>query len=147
MKTTHQQGFTILEMLITLNVLLVLLSLFPLLFSVLSKWMFTMNSLNPFELEVAKQQISFEIREAKEVSIESASIKLENHDNQTIQYEQYNNILRRRVNNSGHEVVLQRINSVEFGLVSKGVKLTIFDESNIIHVIVIKRWVDVINEE
>lgn len=60
------------------------------------------------------QQLKKEVRIAEEVSLDNRGELMLLIDNQFISYEKYGDKLRRRVNGTGHEVVLQKLQSVQF---------------------------------
>ena len=45
----------------------------------------------------------------------------------TVLYEKYESSLRRRVNSTGHEIVLQNVAAYSFSLIKNAVKLTVKD--------------------
>ncbi|MCH1624913.1 competence type IV pilus minor pilin ComGF [Fredinandcohnia quinoae] len=108
------KGFTFIEMLLTFSVLLVILSFISPFLHVISKN--TNVQFNKLEWEVFIQQVKMEIRETNEVKINknNHSVTFTNHGGQTILYEKYGDKIRRRVDGAGHELLLQKINSVTF---------------------------------
>jgi competence protein ComGF len=123
----NNKGYTLLEMLIVLSLFLMISSFFPLLFSVLSKWIDQPSSLHPFEWEVATAQIAMDVREAKKIVILEGMMTLEGFNQDVISYELYENMLRRTVNGTGHEVVLQNIASAEFSYIDGGISIAATD--------------------
>ncbi|MBM6617304.1 competence type IV pilus minor pilin ComGF [Bacillus suaedaesalsae] len=121
----NQNGYTILEMLIVFFILLTITFLFPQLFIQLTKWIEKPTSLHPFEWEVAISQITMDIREAEAIEIENNRLKLINSD--VILYEQYGKLVRRRVNNQGHEIILQQIQSIQFYYTTGGIEIEVED--------------------
>lgn len=60
------------------------------------------------------QQLKKEVRVAEKISLDNRGELILLIDNQSISYEKYGDKLRRRVNGAGHEVVLQKLQSVQF---------------------------------
>lgn len=60
------------------------------------------------------QQLKKEVRVAEKISLDNRGVLILLIDNQSISYEKYGDKLRRRVNGAGHEVVLQKLQSVQF---------------------------------
>lgn len=58
--------------------------------------------------------IKKEVRVAEKISLDNRGVLILLIDNQSISYEKYGDKLRRRVNGAGHEVVLQKLQSVQF---------------------------------
>jgi competence protein ComGF len=139
----RNQGFTLIEMLVVLLIVLTITSLFPLLFSLLLQWIEKPSSLHPFEWEVATSQLSMEVREAEEMAIQKEVIELTHTNQDVISYELFNNTLRRRVNGTGHEVILQHIDSVEFSYIKGGVLISVADLDGTEYNNKIYRWNDV----
>jgi competence protein ComGF len=141
-KVGNSKGFTFIELLVVLFVLLTIISIFPLVFTVLAQWTEKPSRLNPFEWEVAVSQLTMEIREASEVTIENGSIRLENFNQNVISYERFGNLLRRRVNGQGHEVILQNIELVEFYYIRGGIRIVVFDLDGKEYEKKIHRWME-----
>lgn len=120
-----QTGHTLLEMLLVIFILLTLTITFPQFFKVLTSWSITPSSLHPFEWEVAISQLTMDIREANEIEIENERLILRSREN--VLYEQYGQVLRRRVNHLGHEIILQNIQSVQFYHIQDGIKVEVED--------------------
>ena len=70
--------------------------------------------MNEMEWEIFVNQLAMEYREAKEVGINATTLTLKMENNQIITYERYEDKIRRRVDESGHEVVLQHIKNIMY---------------------------------
>ncbi|KAA0549437.1 prepilin-type N-terminal cleavage/methylation domain-containing protein [Bacillus sp. BGMRC 2118] len=125
LRKINQNGYTMIEMLLVLLILLTFTLLFPQLFIQLSRWIETPSSLHSFEWEVAMNQITMDVREADEIEIENTRLRIKNMDE--ILYEQYGQIVRRRVNNQGHEVILQQIRGIQFYYIQGGIEIEVED--------------------
>jgi competence protein ComGF len=78
------------------------------------------------EWDVFCSQIKKEIRMSSKAQLVGTSLVL-TEDAGTIVYEKYGNVLRRRVNNTGHEVLLQNVTEVNFSLMPNTVRVTVKD--------------------
>ncbi|MGP4074396.1 competence type IV pilus minor pilin ComGF [Halobacillus sp. K22] len=108
MAKVHNRGFTLLETLISLVIISMILSLsFPL---------FRMMSNKDYYEELSVQQLfSFlqeEVNRSREVEVISNTILIKDAINRKIIIEQYQNLIRRRVDLSGHEVLLQNVEGI-----------------------------------
>mgnify|MGYP003622676308 CR=1 FL=1 len=105
-KKMNSRGFTLLEMLVVLAVVLLVVSFFPLLLDV--RWLHEkQNEFQPLEWQVFLQQIKSEIREAKE---------LENVSTTLYAY---------KPTGQGNEIVLQNVSYVQYQLATTGVQITV----------------------
>ncbi|MED1607363.1 competence type IV pilus minor pilin ComGF [Cytobacillus kochii] len=114
MKSIKSNGFTLIEALITLACFLIILSFMPLVFKVISVNENIDERKQKIEWLVFIQQLKKEVRVAEKISLDNRGELILLIDNQSISYEKYGDKLRRRVNGAGHEVVLQKLQSVQF---------------------------------
>jgi competence protein ComGF len=82
--------------------------------------------LQEMEWDVFCSQIKKEIRTSSKAEVVSGRLVLTNN-NESINYEKYGSNLRRRVNSSGHETLLQNVSSVTFTRINNSVKITVKD--------------------
>lgn len=114
MKSIKSNGFTLIEALITLACFLIIVSFMPLVFKVISVNENIDERKQKIEWLVFIQQLKKEVRVAEKISLDNRGVLILLIDNQSISYEKYGDKLRRRVNGAGHEVVLQKLQSVQF---------------------------------
>lgn len=114
MKSIKRNGFTLIEALLSLACFLIIVSFIPLMFKVISVNENIDERKQKIEWLVFIQQLKKEVRIAEEVSLDNRGELMLLIDNQFISYEKYGDKLRRRVNGTGHEVVLQKLQSVQF---------------------------------
>ncbi|MDQ0183753.1 competence type IV pilus minor pilin ComGF [Cytobacillus sp. FSL R5-0569] len=114
MKSIKSNGFTLIEALITLACFLIIVSFMPLVFKVISVNENIDERKQKIEWLVFIQQLKKEVRVAEKISLDNRGELILLIDNQSISYEKYGDKLRRRVNGAGHEVVLQKLQSVQF---------------------------------
>jgi len=69
--------------------------------------------LDQMEWENFIHQIKIEIRESSSIELKNNQLRL-SHPDGLIQYEKFDTILRRRVDNKGHEVLLYHVKSAQF---------------------------------
>ncbi|MED3911269.1 competence type IV pilus minor pilin ComGF [Peribacillus simplex] len=101
-------GFTMIEMLFSLMILMTT-SLFVLqLFSIINTQMGSVDKLHPKEWEVFTMQMKQEVRSSKVQDVMGNKLYLLSGE-QLSSFEQYEDKVRRRVNGMGHEVILQNI--------------------------------------
>ncbi|MFS0861536.1 competence type IV pilus minor pilin ComGF [Fredinandcohnia sp. 179-A 10B2 NHS] len=120
-----ESGFTFVEMLLTFSVLLVIVSFMSPFLRVIYHQ--TSSEFNQLEWQVFVQQVKMEIREAKNLSItnQNHTLSFINPRGQKISYEVYQDKIRRRVNGTGNEVILQKITSIIYTPKSNGCMISI----------------------
>lgn len=82
--------------------------------------------LQEMEWDVFCSQIKKEIRISSKAEVISGRLVLTNN-NESINYEKYGSNLRRRVNSSGHETILQNVSSVTFTSINNSVRIIVKD--------------------
>jgi competence protein ComGF len=82
--------------------------------------------LQEMEWDVFCSQVKKEIRISSKAEVVSGRLVL-TVNNESINYEKYGSNLRRRVNSSGHETLLQNVSSVTFTRINNSVKIIIKD--------------------
>ena len=108
MMLRKNDGFTMIEMLFSLMILMTT-SLFVLqLFSIINTQMGSVDKLHPKEWEVFTMQMKQEVRSSKVQDVMGNKLFLLSGE-QLSSFEQYEDKVRRRVNGMGHEVILQNI--------------------------------------
>ncbi|MEH7380012.1 competence type IV pilus minor pilin ComGF [Bacillus sp. JJ1533] len=110
---SNEKGFTFVEMLVTFSILLVILSFITPFLGVVFRD--NGEQFNKLEWQILIQQMKMEIREASEISVLSEeSVSFYNAAGDVVSFEKYTDKIRRRVNNKGHELLLQHITDVTF---------------------------------
>jgi competence protein ComGF len=123
----NEKAFTFLEMLIALASVLVVLGLIPPVIQLMDSKREV--ELNPLELEVFYQQTKLEVKEAKELTITDNVLTIKTVNDQMVSYEMYQDKLRRRVNGTGHEILLQNISELTLKPFQNGFQLSVVDLS------------------
>jgi competence protein ComGF len=109
-----EKGFTLVEMLVSFTLFLIIVSFLPIIIPLAKQTYNPDFSMNEMEWEIFVNQLAMEYREAKEVGIHATTLTLKMENNQIITYERYEDKIRRRVDESGHEVVLQHIKNIMY---------------------------------
>lgn len=127
------EGFTLLEVLVSFSVILILTAFFPILLKNLSLLTEKGNGIHPLELEVFIQQATREVRTAKRVSVEGNAMVINNQVDQRVTYEYFQKNIRRRVNGSGHELLLHGVESISFKEEKNGAIFWVKGRDGMIH--------------
>jgi competence protein ComGF len=134
-KHLNEKGFTLLEMMLSLLIFSTVVFFLPPLFSLTLKNDSVYARLHEMEWDVFCSQIKKEIRMSNKADITNEKLFLTS-DSGTVIYELYGNKLRRRVDFSGHEILLQNINGVTFIRNKNTIKVTVKnikgDESSVV---------------
>jgi competence protein ComGF len=124
----NNRGFTLVEMLVTLSGFLLIVSLLPLLLNI--DWMKVNQSerFQRLEWQLFIQQVTSEIREAKEIEVNNQTLYLYKFTGEKVSFEKYGYLIRRRVNGQGHEILLQYISDVQYQLEVNGIRIKVMTE-------------------
>jgi competence protein ComGF len=122
----NEKGFTLVEMLIAFIVFCMLASFFPLAIKTIASH----NDMEPrnqrLEWEVFLSQLKKEARVSSQITVSGDKLHLQKNG-ETILYEKYGSNLRRRVNYTGHETLLQNVESVRFIKITGGFGIHVQD--------------------
>ncbi|WP_210365913.1 competence type IV pilus minor pilin ComGF [Bacillus sp. REN3] len=118
----NERGFTMLEMITSLATMLVIATIFPMGIKLFLADGIYEQGLWRMEWELFSIQAKKEIQNAETVSVQADRIVLQG-DGKTVLYEKYGNSIRRRVDNEGHEILLQNISSLKLGEFEGGVEI------------------------
>ncbi|MEI5908094.1 competence type IV pilus minor pilin ComGF [Bacillus spongiae] len=121
MYVKDEKGFTFLENLISFSIFLMITSYFGLLLSQLYQ-METRQYGYPHEWHLFLKQLQQEMKAANHIDVYDHYITFQG-DGESIRYERYSNLIRRRVNLQGHEVILQGVRESTFVKIDGGVEL------------------------
>lgn len=113
-KKSNESGFSLAEMLLSLSAFCVIsIILVPSVFVMESSKVRAELALQNMEWEVFLAQTKKELRMSSSVQVQSGKLVIKSGKDVII-YEKYGANLRRRVNLTGHEIVLQNISSASF---------------------------------
>lgn len=124
--SSNERAFTLIEVLIAFSIFSTLIYFMSPMFFIILNHKGTQGELQSMEWEVFCSQFKKEIRLSTHAEVASGRLLL-TKDNETIQYEKYNSNLRRRVNSTGHEIILQNVVSHTFSIENNSVRVTITD--------------------
>ncbi|PLR76508.1 competence protein comGF [Bacillus sp. V3-13] len=115
-----------LEMLYAFAVFLIIVSFAPLSYRLILNDDSMASRLQPMEWEVFASQAKKEIRMSERIEIQGDKLFIEKGGS-IILYEKYGSKIRRRVDNAGHEILLQNVSTVEFKGLPSGVVILVKD--------------------
>lgn len=119
-------GFTLAEALLGLAAFCVFAALLPLSFQVFSKVDQGNSRLQTMQWEVFSSQIKKEIRMSQKINPQVNKLFL-TRDSDSILYEKYGTNVRRRVNLTGNEILLQNVKSIQFDPIKNGTIVKVED--------------------
>ncbi|KMM37851.1 competence type IV pilus minor pilin ComGF [Guptibacillus hwajinpoensis] len=119
----NEKGMTLLELMLTVTILIAIVSVMPLLMNAAVKS--TGVDLQHQEAQLFFRLFCKEVREASQITIVGDKVELLKTDGARVLYERYGSSIRRRVNGTGHEVVLQDIRRVKVNLLGKKVTIEV----------------------
>lgn len=121
---SNENAFTLVEALFALSIFSIIVFLLAPIFQIILDHRDNQIRLQEMEWEVFCSQLKKEIRLSTEAKVESGQLILTKGKDSII-YEKYETNLRRRVNFTGHEVVLQNVSQHTFELLNNAVKVTV----------------------
>ena len=124
--TLNEKGFTLIEALIAFSIFLTIIFFTTPVFQISLNNKDAEKNLQAMEWEVFSSQIKKEIRLSTRAELLSNRLIL-TKDSETIQYEKYGTSLRRRVNSTGHEVILQNVAQHSFTISNNSVNIKVID--------------------
>ncbi|MBT2726550.1 prepilin-type N-terminal cleavage/methylation domain-containing protein [Bacillus sp. ISL-75] len=122
----NENGFTLIEVLIAFSIFTTIIFFMTPVFQIILTNKDTEASLQAMEWEIFSSQIKKEIRLSTRAEVISGRLIL-TKDTETIQYEKYGTNLRRRVNSTGHEIILQNVSQYSFTILNNTVKTIVTD--------------------
>ncbi|MFD0827605.1 competence type IV pilus minor pilin ComGF [Neobacillus sp. M.A.Huq-85] len=122
----NEKAFTLIESLFALAIFSILVFFMAPLMQIVLNNKAIQGEDQPLEWEVFSSQLKREVRSYMKVEVLSGRLFL-TKDAETIQYERYGTNVRRRVNSTGNEIVLQNVSDVVFVLLNNAVKVTVKD--------------------
>ena len=137
----NDRAFTLIETLFAFSIFMVMIFFISPIFQLMLNNRDIKERLQVMEWEVFCSQIKKEIRMSQNVEVIAGNLIL-SKDNETIIYEKYKNVLRRRVDNSGHEVLLQNVSNVVFKRLDHAVKVSVNSVSGETYTITIYASID-----
>ncbi|WP_238579114.1 competence type IV pilus minor pilin ComGF [Neobacillus niacini] len=125
-KHLNEKAFTLLEVLFAFSIFMTIVFFMAPLLQIILDNKDSNGRLQEMEWDVFSSQVKKEIRISSKAEVISGGLVLTNN-NDTINYEKYGSNIRRRVNSSGHETLLQNVSSVTFTRINNSVKIIVKD--------------------
>lgn len=122
----NEKAFTLLEALFAFSIFAIIVFFMSPLLQIIMNDSDSSQRVQQMEWEVFCNQIKKEIRVCTSAAVINGRLVLTNNTD-TIIYEKYGNTLRRRVNSTGNETLLQNVSSYSFVMVKNGVMITVTD--------------------
>lgn len=122
----NEDAFTLVEMLLSFSVLLTIIFFVTPVLQIFQNNNHLQERIEAMEWDVFCSQMKKEIRMSTKVQVTGNTLVL-TEDSGTVVYEQYEKSLRRRVNYTGHEILLQNISAANFTLLKNSVQVTVKD--------------------
>jgi competence protein ComGF len=122
----NEKAFTLIEVLIAFSIFSTIIFFMAPIFHIILNQNSMQIELQEMEWEVFCSQITKEIATVSHAEVLSGRLIL-TKGSDTILYEMYGPNLRRRVNFTGHEIILQNVSQYSFSIVNNAVKITVVD--------------------
>jgi len=122
----NEKAFTLIEALFALSIFTMIVFFMTPIFQVMLKNIDSHAGIQEMEWTVFCSQIKKEIRMSSHAEVVSGKLIL-TKDADTIIYEKYGTNLRRRVNSTGNEIILQNVADFTFTLLNNAVKVNVKD--------------------
>lgn len=123
---SNEKAFTLIEVLIALAIFSTISFFISPIFQIILDDKGSKAELQAMEWDVFCSQIKKEIRLSSRAEVVSGRLIL-TKDTEVVQYEKYGSNLRRRVNSTGHEIILQNVSNYSFSIANNAVKVTVTD--------------------
>ncbi|WP_026314468.1 competence type IV pilus minor pilin ComGF [Heyndrickxia acidiproducens] len=117
----NQKGFTLIESLFVLMVTATVFAMFPLALKTFGQVNAVLMPEETYEWNIFLIQLRKEIRMSEALSVDNSNTLRLRVDGRNVEYGQYRQLLRRTVDNEGHEIVLQNIKFVHVKETGSGV--------------------------
>lgn len=128
MSQGKERGFTLIEMLFSLLIFMMIATLILQILLVIEKTRETKNGINQMEWELFIQDIEREVRKSQSNEIVDNKIIL-SKNSQLISIGKYNSIIRRRVDYTGHEVLLHNVNTFDVRKEEHAIIISVSDDN------------------
>lgn len=121
-----ERAFTLIEALFALSIFMCIVFFMTPMLQVLLRETDPKAAAQSLEWEVFCSQVKKEIRMSSRAQINSGRLYL-TRDADTILYEMYGSNIRRRVNSTGNEIILQNVAAFSITIVNNAVKIDVVD--------------------
>lgn len=123
---SNEKAFILLEVLFAFSIFTIIIFFITPVFQIVLNNKGSQAQLQAMEWQVFCSQIKKEIRLSNRAEVISGRLIL-TKETETVQYEMYGSNLRRRVNSTGHEVILQNVSQYSFTVLNNSVKVVVTD--------------------
>ncbi|MFK9093273.1 competence type IV pilus minor pilin ComGF [Bacillus salipaludis] len=123
---SNEKAFTLIEVLIAFSIFATIIFFMAPIFQIILNTKGNDAELQAMEWEVFSSQMKKEIRLSTRAVVDSGRLIL-TKDTETVQIEMYGSNLRRRVNSTGHEIILQNVSQSTFSIINSAVKIAVTD--------------------
>ncbi len=123
---SNEKAFTLVEVLFALTIFMIIIFFITPIFHVILDQKESQVKLQAMEWEVFCNQFKKEIRLSTEAKVASGKLII-TKGSETIAYEKYSTYLRRRVNDTGHEIILKNVSQYSFTILPNAVKVIVTD--------------------
>ncbi|MDC3413400.1 ComGF family competence protein [Aquibacillus sp. 3ASR75-11] len=117
----NQQGMTFATLLFSLGVLSIMIPFFPFLFQIQNQPTYS----DEFAIRQFFQFIMNETYSTKSLTASPTKLTFEKWDGTFVEFEEYGDIIRRQVSDTGHEILLRDVRSISFTESSAGITVSV----------------------
>jgi len=121
----NSKGFTLIEVLLSLQILLITLMFLPSLVQLLQPE----TNYSDYETDQFIRFLEREIQTGEIIAVENQQLLLLNHQQQFVTIEQYQSVIRRRVNQTGHEILLQHVAQFDITYENERINVTLIKKN------------------
>ncbi|WP_121611839.1 competence type IV pilus minor pilin ComGF [Mesobacillus foraminis] len=122
----NERGFTIAEMLVVFTAFCMLMAFLPLGVKMVLQHNYLDSRVQRLEWEVFNTQLKRETRISTRMTVDKDKLLLY-RNGESVLFEKYDSAIRRRVNYTGHEIILQNVASLAFSPRTNGYCITVKD--------------------
>ena len=122
----NERGFTIAEMLIVFTAFCMLMAFLPLGVKMVLQHNYLDSRVQRLEWEIFNTQLKRETRMSTSMTVDKDKLLLYKNG-ESVLFEKYGSAIRRRVNYTGHEIILQNVASLAFSPRTNGYCITVKD--------------------
>ncbi|MED3744515.1 competence type IV pilus minor pilin ComGF [Peribacillus psychrosaccharolyticus] len=128
MTLQNKSGFTLVELLVSLSIFLAISSLILQMLTNVHTSLRTDVGINPKEWEIFLNQFKRQVYLSTDQKVSGNKLYLTVKNNEIVLFEQYGDKLRRRVNGTGHDVVLQNVSRLSMKKEGKVIVIEVTDK-------------------
>ncbi|XJZ26206.1 competence type IV pilus minor pilin ComGF [Bacillota bacterium Lsc_1132] len=138
----NNRGFTLVETLFAFSIFTLIVFFVSPLFQAMLPDRDLKAHLQEMEWDVFSSQIKYEIHSSSSATIWNNDKAVLTSNAGIVTYEKYKNTLRRQVDNTGHEILLQNVAAVSFSQLKNAVQITVTDMTGKVFTVVVYSFLD-----